>query len=773
MENYDLGENVAENDEKCSPAEKCNRFSNLVHETLEEIFKRVGIFVGTYPIWMMVVCFLLNLAFLPGLLFFLDVLPISAVSGVENSHHEEARSFAEEYFPVNYTENDVIIVADNVMDPDTLKQIWNFHKSITLINDGSLDDLCHRFINGECLVRSIFEAWSYNDTVIKSLSAEEIASAVNDIRISPVFDDLMRTEYYLKTAIRIKYNTVQKAGLPEWEAAFKEKCSSAAETYSALNNVYYYTSTMYSEEIVNSQTDDRDLAYVGYGVIILYACLFSGSLSLVHTRFLPAIGSAISAAMAIHASFGICVYTGTPFTTFNVKIVFLILCINADNQFVLSSALTRVRRIHPHLSIPERMGQMLAEGGTSLLICAFADVIALGVGCISVVAILGMVGMTAFFGYSISALNYNSEDIWWLRKGTPAHEYLEAEGRYFGRKTLQTAVYIGHSDFFAEKDKLLHLAHEMDVDKYTLSGTVESWYSEYVEWLKTANVSRDLLDPDTSFPVNHSSFYTLLDEYLEAEGRIYRKYIYFDHGEVAATLFPVVHVEFTSFHDSVSAMEHLVDLAHHTCHHCYAYVSEYLDIETLEHLKKELFISVMLALTAVAGVVLIFLATPLMSIYITVNVSIVLVNIAGCIQVAGFVMDELAVTVFIQAIGFCIDGSVHISESFMNCEGTRNERTRKTLHHMGPSVLHGILSSLLGLLPFVTAGSYISLTYFYLFCIVMAFCLYYGLVFLPVVLSLIGPLAYDSAGHHTDQRNGHSEDMRKNGVNNYAINTSL
>ena len=83
---------------------------------------------------------------------------------------------------------------------------------------------------------------------------------------------------------------------------------------------------------------------------------------------------------------------------------------------------------------------------------------------------------------------------------------------------------------------------------------------------------------------------------------------------------------------------------------------------------------------------------------------------------------------------------MHILMRYYECQGTRKEKVKQTLETMGSSILVGGLSSLLGvsLLAFSTA-QILRLVFVSVLGLVV-FGILHGLVFLPVILSLIGPV---------------------------------
>lgn len=79
-------------------------------------------------------------------------------------------------------------------------------------------------------------------------------------------------------------------------------------------------------------------------------------------------------------------------------------------------------------------------------------------------------------------------------------------------------------------------------------------------------------------------------------------------------------------------------------------------------------------------------------------------------------------------------------QSYLTALGTRNERMRRTLDHMFVPVLHGGLSTLLGIIMLAFSEFEFIVRYFFMVMAALIILgLLNGLILLPVLLSLIGP----------------------------------
>lgn len=74
------------------------------------------------------------------------------------------------------------------------------------------------------------------------------------------------------------------------------------------------------------------------------------------------------------------------------------------------------------------------------------------------------------------------------------------------------------------------------------------------------------------------------------------------------------------------------------------------------------------------------------------------VELAGFMGIFGLKLNAVSAVTLITAVGIGVEFTVHVSLSYLTAMGTRNERMARTLDHMFIPVLHGGLSTLLGVI---------------------------------------------------------------------------
>ena len=84
------------------------------------------------------------------------------------------------------------------------------------------------------------------------------------------------------------------------------------------------------------------------------------------------------------------------------------------------------------------------------------------------------------------------------------------------------------------------------------------------------------------------------------------------------------------------------------------------------------------------------------------------------------------------------DYAAHIAHTFMICsEENGDQKSIQTLANIGPAVMNGGFSTFLAFVVTCTAESHPYVTFFRIMFLIISFALYHGLVFLPVLLSIL------------------------------------
>ncbi|XP_045610892.2 patched domain-containing protein 3 [Procambarus clarkii] len=359
------------------------------------------------------------------------------------------------------------------------------------------------------------------------------------------------------------------------------------------------------------------------------------------------------------------------------------------------------------------------------------------------------VGLLAVSGWGLSNLRQEFNPIWFLPQSSYLFQFFMKQQYYYPSSGEMGYIYFGKMNYFDELPKIDELMIQMKESEYI--SEVDSWYLKYKSYWEQQGYS--VPDPDET----EMEFLDKLGMFLHSpSGSKFRvRNFRFDGTLNCTTAAPPIlassveyrHRYLSGSREKIQAMDNLKYIIQSMKFNGYVqpFSIAYSGWETDKIIENELYQNMGLAMMVVFIVTLILIANLSTSVMVLVCVMMTLVDMGGLMHWWGLTIDTVSCIDIVLAIGLCVDYAAHIGHTFMTKRGTRDERARLTVATIGPAVLNGGFSTFLAFIFLANSDSHVFITFFKIFFGVVLYGLFHGLVFLPVLLSLIGPAPYPCA----------------------------
>ncbi|XP_001601232.1 NPC intracellular cholesterol transporter 1 [Nasonia vitripennis] len=365
-----------------------------------------------------------------------------------------------------------------------------------------------------------------------------------------------------------------------------------------------------------------------------------------------------------------------------------------------------------------------------------------------------------FGGIGSSRLEQWFDPVWFLPKESYLNHFLTVKEQEFPKVGHEATVFMSNIDFVQDFPKILNLSRTLENASFTEN--VKNWPVDFVHF-SNANFNidaenRTLLEDD---------FQNCLSKFLFSRiGGKYQRNFRFSGNLTCGVKAPLIEMasidfsfsKFSSPYEWIPGMDDAKRTVAEAGFKGFATVwSEmFATWVTDKVISQEVVRNLILALICVMGMTAFLIAEPQTCLWILLCVLLTLLDVCGFMYYWGLTIDIVSCIGLELAVGLSVDYAAHVAHAFLNAgeiagasrRVDRSSRALKAMRHIGAAVLFGAGSTLLALSLLSFSRAYVFRAFFKIFLLVIVFGLWHGLLFLPVVLSTIGPRSL-----HADFRN--------------------
>jgi predicted RND superfamily exporter protein len=199
-----------------------------------------------------------------------------------------------------------------------------------------------------------------------STSIEGFALKVQDLAVVPR-DEIEITKMLEAEAVLIG-GLIDSDTYPDigvlWEDKFLETIERLASNFTNIE-IAPVVSNSLRYEMIASVNKIKPILAANIVVVVVFCMIVCCTRDTVTSKPWVGLAGVISTLAGSATGFGLCVYAGADFTSFNYGAIFILLGIGMDSTFMLLNAWHRTHRKAP---VPERLAETMAEAGVSILI---------------------------------------------------------------------------------------------------------------------------------------------------------------------------------------------------------------------------------------------------------------------------------------------------------------------------------------------------------------------------------------------------------------------
>ena len=356
-------------------------------------------------------------------------------------------------------------------------------------------------------------------------------------------------------------------------------------------------------------------------------------------------------------------------------------------------------------------------------------------------------------------------------------EFYNEERRHFGGLSggglaLPTQFYVKDVDFSTvDVQRSIEEAGAgiMDMKSINKDRGLKSWHTAFTLWANLNKGTQSYL-PDAAFvavPTNRTGcatgllpgFDTCADHFLtgatfqEAVAEFLKTrmgvqfeddVIFNSDGSIKVARLRATHVDTSNSRQQVDALEETEDFqegVQGSLAGSFMSSPAYIFFDQFRIIVAQMTSSIGLCLGAVVVISALVLAHPLSVLVVLIALALVFMDLLGNIVLWDLDLNSISLINLVMAVGLVVDYSMHMAHNFSLQDASlpRAKRAELAAKEMGQPIFLGVTTTFLAILPLAFSSSQAFRVFFQMFFGIVLAGGAHGLIFMPVLLSVMGP----------------------------------
>lgn len=352
----------------------------------------------------------------------------------------------------------------------------------------------------------------------------------------------------------------------------------------------------------------------------------------------------------------------------------------------------------------------------------------------------------AYVGLSIHGVS-NLEEGLNLEALVPPEYYYrrhaEIDGKFFPNCGIIVTFFIHQPITYHEphtQERLHNFLKSMEASEFVASGSTISWLDDFLKYLAASEKEKSKKRRMDELEFARKLQKDFLTRYPQFAGDVVFSKMPKNPSYIEASRFYAVCHRTNSSEWEKDLMLTMRKMANNSSLPMKAFSPHFVFYEHYASIVKNALLPVGVTVIGMLFVALVFIPHPIAVTCVIGSMASVVVGMMGFMQLCGLALSAITTMQIILGVGICVSFTVRTNHAFMTATGkSRNERVTTALTKVGISILTGAGFSLLSVSALYFGSSFIFASFFKTIAFALLLGVLHSIVFLPVMLSFVGP----------------------------------